>query len=152
MASSPVPPPPPGIFHLHTSVKISAHLPLSPRMSPVTPINTRAPAPKGVDTRMASATSTVMLVGVAASPVSVISFLPRCLFFGLSPPPLLSQDRVGGVMYLPTPCRSFFLFFFLQIFLNVEPELLPCCMRKSSDLRSCRRLLAASSGTTKRCW
>ncbi|CAN0473103.1 unnamed protein product, partial [Hapterophycus canaliculatus] len=38
---------------------------------------------KGVDTRAASATSTVMLVAVAASPLSVISFLPRCFFGSL---------------------------------------------------------------------
>ncbi|CAN0364879.1 unnamed protein product, partial [Ectocarpus sp. 8 AP-2014] len=37
----------------------------------------------GVDTRVASATSFVMLVGVAASPASVISFLPRCFFGAL---------------------------------------------------------------------
>ncbi|CAM9527246.1 unnamed protein product [Scytosiphon promiscuus] len=37
----------------------------------------------GVDTRAASATSTVMLFAVAASPLSVISFLPRCFFGSL---------------------------------------------------------------------
>ncbi|CAM9630193.1 unnamed protein product, partial [Ectocarpus sp. 8 AP-2014] len=37
----------------------------------------------GVDTRAASAVSFVMLLAVAASPASVISFLPRCFFGSL---------------------------------------------------------------------